>query len=60
MSPGNNISIASAEKIVLKYIVPPHKLPEPLQLAGKYARKIADELLGHRKNPEDLGDDGEK
>ncbi len=58
MSPGNNISIASAEKIVLKYIVPPHKLPEPLWLAGKYARKIADELLDHRKLPEDLGDGG--
>lgn len=51
MSPGNNISISSAEKIVLKYIVPPHKLPEPLRLAGKYAKKVISEL---QEKPEDI------
>ncbi len=43
ISPGNQISIKTAEKIVSKMIIPPHKLPEPLKIAHKYARKIKEE-----------------
>ncbi len=42
--PGNNISIGSALQLVKKMIVPPHKFPEPLHLAHKYAKEIKDEM----------------
>lgn len=42
--PGNSISIESAESLVSGMIVPPHKLPEPMSLAHKYARDIKKEM----------------
>jgi len=44
VSPGNQVSIKTAEKIVSKMIIPPHKMPEPLRIAHKYARKIKEEI----------------
>jgi len=44
VSPGNNISIKSAYEICKKLVKEPHKLPEPLHLAHKYAREVKDEL----------------
>lgn len=40
VSPGHMISLKTAEEIVKKCIVAPHKMPEPLQLAHKYGDKI--------------------
>jgi deoxyribonuclease V len=44
ISPGNNISIESALQITKKMIKPPHKNPEPLNLACKFSREIKKEL----------------
>ena len=44
ISPGNMISLETAVKIVKKFIREPHKLPEPLDAAHRYASKIKDEL----------------
>ncbi len=44
ISPGNNISVDSAYNFVKNMIKLPHKLPEPLHLAHKYAREVRDEL----------------
>ena len=44
ISPGNGISIDSACKLASNFIRPPHKLPEPLHLAHKYAKQVKDEL----------------
>ena len=44
VSPGNLISVNTAKELVLKYVQPPHKFPEPLRLAKKYAKKIMKEL----------------
>jgi len=44
ISPGNQISIDSSLEIIKKLIVPPHKFPEPMHLAHKYARDIKEEL----------------
>jgi len=44
ISPGNKISIASSYDAVQNMIVPPHKLPEPLHLAHRYAKDIKKEL----------------
>lgn len=44
VSPGNQISIATACAITKSFIRHPHKLPEPLHLAHKYARSVKDEL----------------
>jgi deoxyribonuclease V len=40
VSPGNKISIKTAALICKNLIKKPHKLPEPLALAHKYANKI--------------------
>jgi deoxyribonuclease V len=45
VSPGNLISIETAEKIVKRLIILPHKLPEPLHEANKYMKKIMEEVL---------------
>lgn len=39
ISPGHLVSLGSVLNIVSKCIKPPHKLPEPLHLAHKYAEK---------------------
>jgi deoxyribonuclease V len=44
ISPGNNISIDSAYELCKNLIVPPHKHPEPLHLAHKYAKSVKKEL----------------
>lgn len=44
ISPGNNISIETAYKVTKSLIKLPHKLPEPLHLAHKYAREVREEL----------------
>ena len=43
VSPGNLISVESAAEIVRKCVIPPHKLPEPLHIAHKLAKKVLDE-----------------
>jgi len=44
ISPGNLISIATAYDLTKKLIKHPHKLPEPLHLAHKYAKNVKEEL----------------
>ena len=39
VSPGHLISLGTALKVVADSIKPPHKLPEPLHLAHKFAKK---------------------
>jgi deoxyribonuclease V len=44
ISPGNQISVDSAFKLCKDFINLPHKLPEPMHLAGKYGREVKKEL----------------
>jgi len=44
VSPGNMISLKTCIEWVKKTIVPPHKLPEPLHVAHKVARKMSKEM----------------
>ena len=44
VSPGNWISVESAKKMSAKIIKLPHKRPEPLHLASKYAKEVREEL----------------
>ncbi len=46
VSPGNLISIETAEKIVRKLIKEGHKLPEPMRKAKKYVDSVREELFG--------------
>ncbi len=48
VSPGNLISIDTAAEIVRRCVVPPHKMPEPLHQAHRFADKIADK---HKNDP---------
>ena len=48
ISPGHNISLKTSLEVIKKCIRLPHKLPEPLHLARKYANKIREELVGAR------------
>ena len=41
VSPGHLITVERAVEIVKKCIVPPHKLPEPLHAAHRFADSIA-------------------
>lgn len=45
VSPGNLISIETAYELAKKFIKLPHKLPEPLHLAHKYAKEIRKEMF---------------
>ena len=45
VSPGNMISLNSACELTRKFVKEPHKLPEPLRLAHKYAREVMKEIL---------------
>lgn len=45
VSPGNGISIKTSYDFVKNFIKLPHKLPEPMHLAGKYNREIRKEIL---------------
>lgn len=45
VSPGNLISIETAYDLAKEFVRLPHKLPEPLHLAHKYAREIRRELF---------------
>ncbi len=44
VSPGNYISVKTAYELSKKFIKIPHKRPEPLHLASKYAKKVKTEL----------------
>jgi len=46
ISPGNFISVKSSFDICKNLIKLPHKRPEPLHLAGKYAKDVKSELKG--------------
>ncbi len=50
VSVGHKISLATAVKLVKKLTVSPYKLPMPLVMANKYARKVARELLNVKQN----------
>ena len=45
ISPGNNITIKSAYDLSKKLIKLPHKRPEPIHLASKYAKNVKKELM---------------
>lgn len=45
VSPGNLISVESAAELTRRFIKLPHKLPEPLHLAHKYAREVMKEVI---------------
>lgn len=44
VSPGNLISIKTAYELAKKFIIPPHKLPEPLHEVQKYVKKVRNEM----------------
>jgi len=44
ISPGNNITIDSSYKICKELINLPHKRPEPIHIAAKYAKSVRKEL----------------
>ncbi len=48
VSPGNMISIETAAEIVKRCVVPPHKMPEPLHAAHRFADKVAEK---HKDDP---------
>tara|TARA_Y100000310_G_scaffold5449_1_gene6365 strand:+ start:1411 stop:2064 length:654 start_codon:yes stop_codon:yes gene_type:complete len=45
VSPGNQVSIDTCLELCKKFINLPHKLPEPMHLAGKYSREVKKELV---------------
>ena len=45
VSPGNQVSVNTAYELSKKFINLPHKLPEPINLAGKYSREVKKELI---------------
>ena len=44
VSPGHKMSLSTSVEIVKQCIRPPHKLPEPLHLAHRYANGIVDKI----------------
>jgi len=44
INPGNKISIETSFNLIKNMIKLPHKLPEPLHLAHKYAKEVREEL----------------
>lgn len=52
ISPGNLISLNTSFELAKKFIIPPHKFPEPLHIANKYAKSIKDEIFNSKKSEE--------
>lgn len=52
VSPGNLISLKTAVELTEKFIIKPHKLPEPLVKARKYIKRVSGELLNSKSSPE--------
>lgn len=46
VSPGHKISMDRSVEIIQNSLRPPHKLPEPLHLAHKFANQVKDEMMG--------------
>lgn len=44
ISPGNLITLKTAIDLTKKFTIPPHKMPEPLHIASRYADKIISEI----------------
>jgi deoxyribonuclease V len=44
VSPGNLISLKTASELAMKSIILPHKLPEPMHLAHRYAKQVLKEI----------------
>jgi deoxyribonuclease V len=44
VSSGHLVSLKTAVDLVRKYTIDPHKMPEPMHFAHKYAKEILDEL----------------
>ena len=55
-SPGHLVSLSSVQQIIPTTIIPPHKLPEPLHLALRIARKKAVKLREMKGTMENTGD----
>jgi len=45
ISPGDHISVKSAYEVSKRLINLPHKRPEPMHLASKYAKEVREELM---------------
>ena len=45
ISPGNLVSVKTAVELVKKFVREPHRLPEPLRLARKYAKEVMKENI---------------
>jgi len=45
VSPGNLISVNTACNLVKKFTKEPHKIPEPLRLARRYAKEVMNEIF---------------
>lgn len=45
ISPGNQISVENSSEFIKTLIKFPHKIPEPLRLARKYAKEVKEELI---------------
>lgn len=45
VSPGNLISLNDSVELVKQFMKEPHKLPEPLDAASRYANRIKEEML---------------
>jgi deoxyribonuclease V len=43
VSPGHLISIEQAAELVKNWVIPPHKMPEPIHAAHRLAKKVAKE-----------------
>ena len=50
VSPGHMMSVELAADIVKHFIVPPHKMPEPIHVAHRHAKKMSKELKVTVKN----------
>lgn len=49
VSPGHLVSVETAAEIARKCIVPPHKMPEPLHQAHRFADKIAGQYRAEKQ-----------
>lgn len=50
VSPGHRISLNTAVEMTKKFIVQPHKLPEPIHIAHRYADKKKESLMNAKKS----------
>lgn len=60
VSPGHRISVQTSAQMIKEMVREPHKLPEPMNIAHKYSKKIREKLMSQTEKPKRVHEEEHK